>query len=88
VRPIGAQLSTRVVVFFGANFVCAQAGEAIKRIANTSFFIGLSPYHSASTLDHGPHPRSNRLSVSRYFEGCVEKRAIAASFCTHIEHLT
>jgi hypothetical protein len=43
VRPIGAQLSTRVVVFLGDNFVCAQAGEAIKRIANISFFIGLSP---------------------------------------------
>jgi hypothetical protein len=36
-------LSTRAVAFFGAKFVCAQAGEAITRtIANTSFFIGFS----------------------------------------------
>jgi hypothetical protein len=47
VRPIGAQLSIRAVTFLGVNLVCAQAGDAItgdeiKRMANTSFFIGLS----------------------------------------------
>ena len=42
VRPIGAQLSTRAVAPLGNNFVCAHAGDAIKRMANTSFFIGLS----------------------------------------------
>jgi hypothetical protein len=40
VRPIGAQLSTRAVAFLGVNLVCAQAGDAINRMANTSFFIG------------------------------------------------
>jgi hypothetical protein len=45
VRPIGAQGSTRAVALLGNNFVCAQAGDAItgdaiRRIANTSFFIG------------------------------------------------
>jgi hypothetical protein len=45
VRPIGAQGSTRAVALLGNNFVCAQpgeaiTGEAIRRIANTSFFIG------------------------------------------------
>jgi hypothetical protein len=42
VRPIGAQLSTRAVAPLGNNFVCAHAGDAIKRMANTSFFIGFS----------------------------------------------
>jgi hypothetical protein len=45
VRPIGAQLSTRAVVFLGVNWVgvvWAHAGEAIRRIASTSFFIGFS----------------------------------------------
>jgi hypothetical protein len=39
---MGAQLSTRAVVLLGVNFVCAQAGDEIKSIARTSFFIGLS----------------------------------------------
>jgi hypothetical protein len=42
VRPIGAQLSTRAVAPLGNNFACAQAGDAIKRMANTSFFISFS----------------------------------------------
>jgi hypothetical protein len=42
VRPIGAQLSTRAVALLGVNFVCAQAGDEIKRIASTSFFIAFS----------------------------------------------
>jgi enamine deaminase RidA (YjgF/YER057c/UK114 family) len=38
VRPIGAQLSTRAALL-GAGFVCAQAGEEIKRIASMNSFI-------------------------------------------------
>src|SRR5258708_18819811 len=41
-RLIGAQLSTRAVAPLGNNFVCAHAGDAIKRMANASFFIGFS----------------------------------------------
>jgi hypothetical protein len=42
VRPIGAQWSTRAVALLGASFVCAHAGEEIRRIARMSFFIGFS----------------------------------------------
>jgi len=49
VRPIGAQLSTRAVVLLGTNFVCAHAGDEIRRIARTSFFIGFSRATRCST---------------------------------------
>src|SRR5216683_2257679 len=39
---MGVQGSARAVTLLGSNLVCAQAGDAISRIANTSFFIGLS----------------------------------------------
>jgi hypothetical protein len=42
VRPMGAQWSTREVTLLGTNFVCAHAGDEIRRIASTSLFIGLS----------------------------------------------
>jgi glycosyltransferase A (GT-A) superfamily protein (DUF2064 family) len=39
---MGAQGSARAVTLLGSNLVCAHAGDAISRIANTSFFIGFS----------------------------------------------
>jgi hypothetical protein len=39
---MGAQGSARAVTPLGDNFVCAHAGDEIRRIAKTSFFIGLS----------------------------------------------
>jgi hypothetical protein len=39
---MGAQGSARAVTLLGDNFVWAHAGEEIRRIAKTSFFIGPS----------------------------------------------
>jgi hypothetical protein len=39
---MGAQGSARAVVLLGGNFIWAHAGDEIRRIAKTSFFIGLS----------------------------------------------
>jgi hypothetical protein len=39
---MGAQLSTRAVALLGTNFVCAHAGDEIRRIARTSFFMDFS----------------------------------------------
>jgi hypothetical protein len=39
---MGAQGSARAVTLLGGNFVWAHAGDEIRRIAKTSFFIGLS----------------------------------------------
>jgi hypothetical protein len=39
---MGAQGSARAVTLLVGNFVWAHAGDEIKRIAKTSFFIGLS----------------------------------------------
>jgi hypothetical protein len=43
VRPIGAQASVvRAVAFFGADWVWAEAGDAISNITSNNFFIGLA----------------------------------------------
>jgi hypothetical protein len=42
IRPIGAQGSACAVTLLGGNLVCAHAGDAISKIANTSFFMGFS----------------------------------------------
>jgi hypothetical protein len=39
---MGEQGSARAVTLLGVNFVCAHAGDEIKRTANTSFFISFS----------------------------------------------
>ena len=39
---MGAHGSARAIGFFGGNLVCAHAGDAIRRIANISFFISFS----------------------------------------------
>ena len=39
---MGAQLSTRAVALLGTNFVCAHAGDEIRRIARISFFMDFS----------------------------------------------
>jgi hypothetical protein len=39
---MGAHGSARAVGFFGGNLVCAHAGDAMRRIANISFFIRFS----------------------------------------------
>ena len=38
---MGAQGSARAVVLLGGNFIWAHAGDEIRRIAKTSFFICL-----------------------------------------------
>lgn len=61
VRPMGAQLSTRAVTLLGTNLVCAHAGDEIRRIANTSFFIGFSRETCAiyPLLNRIRHEKSN-----------------------------
>ena len=52
VRPIGAQLSTRAAAPLANGFVCAQAGDEIRRIASKSFFIIFSRKTGVVGLPH------------------------------------
>jgi hypothetical protein len=48
----------------GTNFVCAQAGEAIKRIKNTSFFIGFSRRRGSAPLNRIGQKKSIKVMAS------------------------
>jgi hypothetical protein len=78
VRPIGAQLSTRAVVLLGTNFVCAHAGDEIKRIARTSFFIGFARATRAvqPLLNRIGQEKSNGYGVRRSQGVCPSDPAL------------
>jgi hypothetical protein len=71
---MGAQLSTRAAVLLGTNFVCAHAGDEIKRIASTSFFIALSRGTGAIWLllnRIGPGKSNDVMASNRQQSGSI-----------------
>jgi hypothetical protein len=67
---MGAQGSARAVTLLGANFVWAHAGDEIRRIAKTSFFIGLS------RKMYGIQPALNRIGGTKSIKVIDEQEAI------------
>jgi len=66
---MGAHGSARAVAFLGSNFVWAHAGDEIRRIAKTSFFIGLSRkmYAIQQAANIGPPPAQHSTLQANYF---------------------
>jgi hypothetical protein len=67
---MGAHGSARAVTLLGANFVWAHAGDEIRRIAKTSFFIGLSRKMYAI------QPALNRIGGTKSIKVIDEEEAI------------